>query len=620
VLEQILAHTDGVPLFVEELTKSVVESSLLRDLGDHYVLDATLPALAIPTTLRDSLLARLDRLAPIREVAQIGACIGREFSYELLAAVSPLKGASLDQALEQLTTTGLVFRRGTHPNAIYIFKHALVQDAAYDSLLKSKRAQLHTQIAQVLEKDFPEQVANEPELLAHHFTQAGLTKQAIGYWHLAAERAGERLAYTEAIAYFQRGIELADALPDTPEVATLELGLQLGLGFAYIPTKGYTAPESLVAFTRAQALCEQVGEIGPLFSALSGLCSFSLVRGELRAAHEFAERCLVLAERTGSSYMLVRAHLHRANTAHRLGYFVSARADFQKSLALQNETGQDEIELSRGANPKAAMNWLAPVYSGTKVAALMWLAPTLWALGYPDQALTCCAEVEAAAREIPHPMSQCSALNGASHVHTLRGEPEATEKYADALLMLAADQGFPFWVMVGEGFRSYSAIQQGKGGSRELARLRAAIDSLRAAGALEPALQFHTCLVQAYLRLGDIQAASEAGQEGLRLTHQQAHGRLEALFLRLLGDALLARSGGAEIEAENFYQKSIDVARRQEAKSFELQAALALARLWSRQSKRKPARELLQTVYDWFTEGRSTKDHLEAAALLAELQ
>ncbi len=227
-----------------------------------------------PTTLRDSLLARLDRLAPIREIAQIGACIGREFSYELLAAVSPLKGVRLDEALEQLTKTGLVSRRGTPPDAIYIFKHALVQDAAYDSLLKSKRAQLHTQIAKVLEKDFSDTVANEPELLAHHFTQAGLTKQAIGYWHLAGERAGERLAYAEAIAYFQRGIELAGTLPDAPDVAALELGLQIGLGFAFIPTKGYTAPESLRAFTRAQALCQQAGETAPLFSALRGLFSF----------------------------------------------------------------------------------------------------------------------------------------------------------------------------------------------------------------------------------------------------------------------------------------------------------------------------------------------------------
>ena len=608
VLDQILTHTDGVPLFVEELTKSVLESRLLRDLGDHYVLDAALPALAIPTTLRDSLLARLDRLAPIREIAQIGACIGREFSYELLAALSPLKGVPLDEALEQLTKTGLVSRRGTPPDAIYIFKHALVQDAAYDSLLKSKRAQLHAQIAQVLEKDFADQVANEPELLAHHFTQARLIKQAIRYWHLAGERAGERLAYAEAIAYFQRGIELVGALPEAPDVAALELGLQIKLGFALIPAKGYTAPEALRAFTRAEALCQQAGETELLFGALRGLFAFSLVRGEVRSAHEFAERCVVLAERAGSSEMLTGAHMCRGSSAHRLGHFASARVDLEKGVALYNVAVHGR------------MGFTSTYALDPKVSGLAWLAATLWALGYPDQALACCAEVAAAAQQISHPFSQCFAPNAATHVHDLRREPEAIEMYADALIAVATEQGFPFWTMIGTAFRCHSLIEQGKGGSEELAQLRGAIDSLRATGALEPALHHHLSLAQAYLHLGDIHAALESCREGLRLTQQQAEGWLEVRFLRLLGDVLLARSDRADVEAERFYLESIELARRQEAKSFELQAALALARLWSHQGKRKQALELLQPVYDWFTEGRSTPDHLEAAALLAELR
>jgi tetratricopeptide (TPR) repeat protein len=606
VLEQILSHTDGVPLFVEELTKSVLESTLLRETHDRYLLDAPLPALAIPTTLRDSLLARLDRLAPIREIAQIGACIGREFSYELLAAFSPIKGVALDEALEQLTKTGLVSRRGMPPNAIYIFKHALVQDAAYDSLLKSKRAQLHTQIAQVLEKDFSDTVANEPELLAHHFTQAGLMKQAIGYWHLAGKRAGERLAYAEAIAYFQRGIALAGTLPNAPDVAALELGLQLGLGYAVIPTKGYTAPESLRAFTRAQALCQQAGETGPLCEALMGLSAFSLVRGEIAEAHEFAERCLVLAQRSGASDLLVEGHRGRGLTAHRLGHLASARVDFEKSLALYDAMAHGRHASFYVDNPK--------------VDALTWLALILWELGYPDQALTRSAEVEAAAREISHPFTQCFALVSASHVHDLRREPEAIEMYADALIALAADQGFALWGIIGTAFRSHSVIQQGKGGSQELAQLQGAIDAMRATGALEPAVEFHRFIAQAHLQLGDLPIALQSSQEGLRLARQQSQGRLEAPFLRLLGDVLLASSNGAEIEAENFYLESIEVARRQEAKSLELQAALALARHWSGQGKRKPALELLGPVYDWFTEGFDTKDLKEAKALLDEVR
>jgi tetratricopeptide (TPR) repeat protein len=386
----------------------------------------------------------------------------------------------------------------------------------------------------------------------------------------------------------------------------LELGLQLGLGYAFIPTKGYTAPESLRAFTRAQALCQQAGESGPLFDALQGLSTFSLVRGEIRSADEFAERCLVLAERSGSSDMLIKGHLALGSSAHRLAHFASARVHFEESIALYNVAAQSGRISFHISDPK--------------VAALMWLAPTLWALGYPEQALTCCAEVEATAQKSSHPYNQCSALQAVIHIHELRSEPEAIEESADALIALAADHGFAFWGTIGAAYRSHSAIQQGKGGSRELAQLQRAIDSLRATGALEPALYYHACLARAYLYLGDIHAALDASQEGLRLTREQAQARLEAHFLRLLGDVLLARSDGAEIEAEKHYRESIEVAHRQEAKSLELQAALGLARLWSAQGKRKSALELLQPVYDWFTEGRSTKDHLEAASLLAELR
>ena len=262
----------------------------------------------------------------------------------------------------------------------------------------------------------------------------------------------------------------------------------------------------------------------------------------------------------------------------------------------------------------------SPTAQDPKAFGADWLALTLWALGYPDQALTCCAEVEAAAREISHPFSQCFALNAASIVHELRREPEATEKYADALIALAADQGFPFWTTIGAAFRSHSVIQQGKGGSRELAQLRGAIDSLRATGALEPA----TCAPD-ISRSGPPAFGRHPRRSGVEPGRSAADAAAGAK-----GGWKRSSSGYSETccsrvptvprsKREKFYRESIEVARRQEAKSLELQAALALARLWSRQGKRKPALELLQPVYDWFTEGRSTKDHLEAAALLAEL-
>jgi tetratricopeptide (TPR) repeat protein len=458
-------------------------------------------------------LARLDRLAPIREVAEIGACIGRSFSYQLLATLSPINASELDEALEQFINNGLIFKRGTPPDSTYIFKHAMVQDAAYDSLLKRKRVQLHARIAKVLETNFSDRVANEPELLAHHFTQAGLTKQAIRYWQLAGERAGERLAYVEAIAYFQRGIELVSSLSDAVDVAALELGLQIKLGFALIPTKGYTAPESLQAFTRAQTLCQHVGETEALFSALRGLWTFSIVRAEIRSAHEFARRCVVLAEQSGSCNMLVEAHMARGIAAQRLGHFRSARVDLEKSIALYSEPSHRRMAFTfaYGIDPK--------------VAALSWLAPALWALGYPDQALTCCAEVEAAARRISHPFSQCFGPQAFNFVHDLRREPEAMEKHADALIALAASQGFAFWSAVGAGFRSHSVLQQGKAGSQELARLQAAIESLRRSGALESALIAQLCVAKAYQRLGDYpcRATDGSGRFG---AHTEKCGRM----------------------------------------------------------------------------------------------
>ena len=303
--------------------------------------------------------------------------------------------------------------------------------------------------------------------------------------------------------------------------------------------------------------------------------------------------------------MLVEGHVARGSSAHRLGHFASARVHFETSIALYDVT-------VRGGQPT--------FFDDPKVSALFWLASTLWALGYPDQALVCCAEAEDAAREISHPYCQCNALAGATMVHEFRREPEAIEKYADALIALAAEQGFAFWSKIGAASRSLAVIQQGRGTGQELAQLRGAIETMGATGALDPALWFKGSLAQAHLHLGDIDAALESSQEGLQLTRQYGERWLEALFLRLLGDVLLASSNGVEIEVENFYVESIEVARRQEAKSLELQAALGLARLWSGQGKRKPALELLQPVYDWFTEGRSTPDHVEAAALLAQLR
>jgi predicted ATPase len=297
-----------VPLFVEELTKMVLESGLLQEREERYELTGPLPPLAIPTTLHDSLMARLDRLATVKSLAQLGATLGREFAYELLQAVSPWDEGTLRRGLQQLVATEFLYQRGLPPQATYLFKHALIQDAAYQSLLRSTRQQYHQRIAQVLEAQFPETVTTQPELLAYHYTEAGLTEQAIPYWQRAGQRAVERSAHVEAISHLTKGLELLKTLPDTPERTRQELDLQITLGPALMVIKGPAAPEAERVYNRARALCQHVGETPQLYPTLWGLWLFYIERGEVQTARELGEQLLTLAQRAQDPALLVEAY------------------------------------------------------------------------------------------------------------------------------------------------------------------------------------------------------------------------------------------------------------------------------------------------------------------------
>jgi predicted ATPase len=324
VVEQIVAKTDGVPLFVEELTKMVLESGLLREGEERYELTGPLPPLAIPATLHDSLMARLDRLATVKDVAQLGATIGRTFTYELLQAVSPLDAAVLQQGLRQLVEAELVYQRGLPPQATYTFKHALIQDAAYQSLLRSTRQQYHQRIAQVLEAQFPEMAETQPELLAQHYTAADCTEQAVVYWQQAGQRALERSAYQEAIQHLTHGLTLLSTLPETPARAQQELNLQIALGPALMNTKGQAAPEVERAYARTRELCQQVGDTPQLFPVLWGLWSFHHTGGKLQTARELGEHLLSLSHRIQDSSLRLEAHRALGGTLVYLGEFAAA--------------------------------------------------------------------------------------------------------------------------------------------------------------------------------------------------------------------------------------------------------------------------------------------------------
>jgi tetratricopeptide (TPR) repeat protein len=372
VVQQILAKTDGVPLFVEELTKSVIEI-----VGVHS--RAPLQALAIPATLHDSLMARLDRLNRAKEIAQVAAVLGREFSYDVLHAALPLDEEALQHGLRQLVKTELVYQRGMPPQAAYTFKHALIQDAAYQSLLKSRRQQLHRQIAHVLEERFSGTKETQPELLAYHYSTGAMVEQALPYWHRAGQHAAERSAYTEAIHHLTSGLELLNTLPETPERAQQELQLQISLGGSLLGAKGWSAPEVERTYTRIQDLCRQLGETPQLFSALYGLRIFYQVRGEYQRAYELGHQFVQLAENLQDPVLLVGGHFLLGDPLFWTGEFVSARRHFERAATLYDRR-QHKTHIRLFGHDLGVMN------AGYQ-------SINLWYLGYPDRALQVAKEL-----------------------------------------------------------------------------------------------------------------------------------------------------------------------------------------------------------------------------------
>src|SRR5262249_54165429 len=333
VLEQVVAKTDGVPLFVEELTKMVLESGLLQERAERYELTRPLPPLAIPTTLHDSLMARLDRLAAVKGLAQLGATLGREFSYELLQAVSPWDEETLGRGLHQLVAAEFLYQQGLPPQATYLFKHALIQDAAYQSLLRSTRPQYHQRIAQMLAERFPETAATQPELLAHHYTEAGLAEQAVGYWQTAGQRAHERSAHVEAIGHLRQGLELLTTFPDTLEHRQQELDMQITLGTALVATQGIAAPDVGAAYQRARELCQQVGETSQLIPVLGGLARFYSGQRELQTARELGEQMLSLAQCVHDPAGLAHAQIMLGYALFSLREWAAARTHLEQGVA-----------------------------------------------------------------------------------------------------------------------------------------------------------------------------------------------------------------------------------------------------------------------------------------------
>ncbi len=605
VLEQIVARTDGVPLFVEELTKTVLELGLLTEVGDRYELSGPLPPLAIPATLHDSLMARLDRLAPVREVAQIGAVIGRNFSYELLAAAALIPADQLNHALDHLAAAELVFRRGSPPAATYSFKHALVQDVAYQSLLKSRRQQLHARIAEALKVQFPQTIVHEPEVLARHLTEAGLAAQAIEYWQRAGRLAMAQAANKEAAAHFRKTLELLATLPETRERRMEEIALQSALGGALIHMKGVASQDVERTYDRARELCEGVGDPWQLFLVEWGLCHVYLARAEHLRARELADGLLVLAAREADPALLLQAH-HAAWSIHNLlGEAAEARAACERGWALYDHDVHSSQAFVYGGHD--------PAVCSRNIGS--W---AVWRLGFPDQALAWQEAGLALAERHPHPPMLAHTFTWAAFLHQFRRDLVKLHEQAERAATLAHEQALANneaeasmllgWLMSEEG-----EPEQGIG------LIRRGMSVRQASGTMFHHSYFLGLLAQAHARAGQSAEALHLVSEALSFAESRSERWYEPELRRLRGEYLHREGATRACDAEASLEEALNVARAQGAKAWELRSAVSLARLWAEQGKRQKGYNLLAPVYGWFTEGFDTADLKDAEALLEAL-
>jgi len=602
VIEQIVAKTDGVPLFVEELTKTVLESGLLQEEDGAWLLSEPLPALAIPATLQDSLMARLDRLSSVKEVAQTAATIGREFPYALLAAVSSLRETELEDALARLVAAELIFPHAAPPAASYIFKHALVRDAAYETLLRSRRSQLHGKIARVLENRFPEAAETQPEILAHHYTYAGLTVTAVEWWRKAGDLAIKRSANREAATHLGRAIELLALLPETRERDASELAIRIQLSGPLIATSGYVTSELTENYARAWQLCSKLADDKHAFPVMYGQWVIPYVRGDMAAALENSERFLRRAEQQDDVGLLLMGH-----------------RIYGSSLVWRGNTLQGCEHLRRALSLyRPEHDRLAYVFSQhPRTAALAHLCLGLQHLGHLDQAMAAGWEAITQAKRIEHFNSIAYSLCFVSLLIMLRLDIETLKRTAGELLKLAEQNNAAYWAMWAKPMLGWIRAQEGniEAGIQDMHQSTAQLQE-QGANLWVP----QTLLLEAEIlgRAGQIQDAYRLLDEAQALIEPLDQRFYEAELHRVRGMVALLAGGDFDAVATNF-DRAINVARQQNSRFLELRATMSKARLYLKRDLREPARALLDPVYRSFSEGLDTTDLVEARILLGEL-
>jgi predicted ATPase len=608
IADRILANTEGVPLFVEELTRTVLDSGLLVEAGDRYLSNGPLPAIAIPSTLQDSLMARLDRLSPVKETAQIGACIGRVFHHRLLAAVSGTGQGRLDDALRQLERAELVFRSGAVPEATYTFKHALVRDTAYQSLLKSRRQQIHGKIAATLEAEFGDIAEAEPESVAQHYTLGGMAAQAVPWWLKAGQRALNRSAHHEAAAHFAKGLELVASLPASEDRLRQQLSLQTSMGSALIPAKGWGDPEVLNAFSRARMLAESLGDKAQLFAAVRGESSCRTISGDLRVAEALALQChtlgMELAQASGDSAYMLEAHHQLWGANFYLGNYSTSEIHANRGMAI--------YDYDRHRH-------LAWGYTGHDpgVCCRAFSAQMLCMRGRPDQAVSRSWETMALAERDEHPFTMAQAQLSFSFVQLMRREFVEARFWADKGVSLCTELVMPLVLGQARAYLGWALAGLGHlaDGIREM---REGIAIISETGADMGTACYLCALAQAYRAHGE-------AEEGLAVLDRAfaTLARTDSIYqlpelLRAKGELLLSLDPRSD-EAESWFQRSLDAARSQGVLASELRAALGLARLYADRGRDGEAKDLLAPVHAGFGEGFDTPDLIEAKSLLQKL-
>jgi predicted ATPase len=538
-------------------------------------------------------------------VAQVAACLGREFSYELLAAVAPLDAATLQDALHELTQAELVFGEGKPPDAKYLFKHALVRDAAYESLLKGRRQALHARIAAALEKRFLDIARAQPELVAHHCTAAGLTEKAVEYWSKAGQSAIERSAMAEAVVQLKKGLELLAGLPDDATRRRRELDLQVDLGVALMAARGWGSPEAGGAYARARELCEQIGTVAQLWPVLFGQWVFHSVRADRNPAREVTEELLRRAQENGDTDAIMVAHRTVGTDAFLCGEVVAARAHLEQALALYNPERHRSFALRYVYDPR--------------VAALSWLAFALASLGYPKQAKDRSREALAAGSELGHLTTLANARMYACFLAQLCREDRTARDQAEALAALATEQKFPHFVAAATALRGWARAEAGEV-EAGLAHLRQGFAEWREMGGRHWEPYFLGLQAETQGRVGQVSEALVLVKQALEEAERTVGGWFEAELHRLHGEALLRTEQPNMREAEACFRLALSVAQKQSAKWWELRAARSLARIWADRGERRKAHDLLAPVYGWFTEGFETADLKDARWLLGELR